>query len=142
MSDEAVVIDKIRRMLLDKGLHASLLPDGFQVPYESTAVNVRVVSQEDRTLIHLYAPLAREVPATPELFEWIATKGQEFVFGSTHYESVEDMDGGVVYFEHNLLGDYLDSEELITALGALAGTGEVLDDIIVEKFGGKRFSDE
>ena len=35
---QSAVLDKIRRILIDEGLQASLLEDGFQVPYESTSL--------------------------------------------------------------------------------------------------------
>lgn len=137
---QSAVLDKIRRILIDEGLQASLLEDGFQVPYESTAINITVEEQTDRTVIRLAVPLLREVQASPELFRWSAVEGQQYLFGSV---TVVEMPDGtfLLLFDHTLLGDYLDRPELMGALGALATTGNDLDDELQTKFGGKRFID-
>ena len=96
--------------------------------------------QTDRTVIRLAVPLLREVQASPELFRWSAVEGQQYLFGSV---TVVEMPDGtfLLLFDHTLLGDYLDRPELMGALGALATTGNDLDDELQTKFGGKRFID-
>lgn len=42
-------------------------------------------SSGDRTLVSLYAPLLCELPPSPDLFEYVATQGQEYYFGAMHY---------------------------------------------------------
>ena len=44
-------------------------------------------------------------------------------------------------FSHTLLGDYLDPEELRSAIGAVATTGNDLDDEVQDRFGGERWAD-
>lgn len=137
---QSAVLDKIRRILIDEGLQANLLEDGFQVPYDSTAVNITVEEQADRTVIRMAVPLLREVPATPELFRWAAVEGQQYLFGSV--TAVEMPEGTfLLLFDHTLLGDYLDKPELMGALAALVITGNDLDDELQARFGGKRFID-
>lgn len=141
MSNAAEVSKKVQRLLVDGGITARLIEDGFQVEYESTAVNIQIVDQQDRTLIQMSAVILRQVPPTPELFHWIATKGQEFYFG--HFHALEMPDDTVLILqEHTLLGDYLDAEEFHGALGALAVEGNRHDDELKNMFGGKRFIDE
>jgi hypothetical protein len=143
VSEEAIVRDKVQRILVDNELDARLIDGGFQVPYESTAVNIQVIDQEDRVLIRLEAPLLRELASSPELFEWIATEGQDYFFGSCQYVPIEgDLAPGLLLFHHTLLGDYLDSEELFGALAGIATAGADLDDELQAKFGGKRFMDD
>jgi hypothetical protein len=132
-----LVYNKVRDMLLERGLSVQLIEGGFQVPNESTAVNIRILPQESRTLIQLFVPLLRELPASPELFEYIATEGQDYFFGTMHYVR----EASLLVFEHTLLGDYLDADELHETLDALAITGNDLDEDLQKRFGGKRFVD-
>lgn len=134
-----LVYNKVRDMLLEQGLQVTLISDGFQVPYDSTAVNISIVAQDDRVLVQMYVPLLHQVPESPQLFEYVATEGQNYYFGNMHY--VRDVDGGLLVFEHTLLGDYLDADELHTAVASLALTGNDLDDELQKKFGGKRYVD-
>lgn len=139
-ADSDRVYNKIRDMLLEKGLHVTLIDKGFQVPFDSTAVNINVLAQDTRTLVQMYVPVLRQLPPSAEMFEYVATEGQSYFFGNLHY--VRDIDGGLLVFEHTLLGDYLDADELHAAVGALASTGNDLDDELQKRFGGKRFVDD
>lgn len=148
MSSAAAVRDKVQRILVEEmDVEARLIPDGFQVPYASTAVNIRVIEQGDgepsaRVLVSLSAPTLRHVKASPELFEWIATEGGTYFFGHAIWTQYSDEPGlGIVTFEHTLLGDFLDTAELAGALVALANTSDDLDDELQKRFGGKRFVD-
>lgn len=138
-ADSDRVYNKIRDMLLEKGLHVNLIDNGFLVPVDSTAVNINVLARDTRTLVQMFVPVLRQLPPSPEMFEYVATEGQSYFFGNLHY--IRDIDGGLLVFEHTLLGDYLDADELYGALGALASTGNDLDDELQKRFGGKRFVD-
>jgi hypothetical protein len=139
MTNGQLVKSKIQQILMDNKLTVTLTPNGFNVPFDSTAVIINVLEQETRTLVMMYVPVLREVPATPELFKYIAIEGQQYYFGSLRY--LPDVEQGLVSFEQTLLGDYLDSDELMSALAALASTGNDLDDELQKRFGGKRFVD-
>lgn len=139
MTDAQLVRNKIQQILMDQELMVTLLPDGFQVPFDTTAVNISVLEQETRTLVMMFVPVLREVPPSPELFKYIAIEGQQYFFGHLRY--VPDVDQGLLSFEQTLLGDYLDSDELMSSLAALANTGNELDEELQRRFGGKRFID-
>ena len=138
---EAQVNEKVRRILMDWGLNVRLTPGGYQIPYESTAVNISVVEQEDRTLIQFWAPVLSGLKGTPELFEWVATAGQAYFFGASRLVQPSDDGTYLLVFEHTLLGDFLDTEELKQVVGALANTADGLDDELKPRFGGSRFVD-
>lgn len=140
MTSGALVRDKIQRFIASAGLLTRMLENGWQIPYESTAVNIEIIEQEDRTLVHLYVPLLHSLAPSPALFEWIATKGQDYFFGACHYVTMDD-GMGLLTMEQTLLGDYLDEEEFMSALGALATSGNDLDDELQGMFGGKKFSE-
>ena len=54
----------------------------------------------------------------------------------------EDGTSCFVAFDHTLLADYLDPEELVQAVVAVAVTADDVDDTVHDKFGGKRYTDQ
>lgn len=140
MGNASGVMEKVRKLIVEAGIEARLLDDGFQVPFESSAVNIEIIDQEDRVLVQFSAPVLREVQPSPELFQWVATQGQNFYFGA--YHAVERDDGTVLLLvEYTLLGDCLDPEEFHAALGSVASLADTQDDELQQQFGGKRFID-
>jgi hypothetical protein len=137
------VKEKVQGILTDWGLHVTLTRTGFQVPYESTAVNIAIVDQESRVLVKLWAMVLRDVQASPALYEWVATEGSTYHFGHAVWNFKNDDPGfGMLSFDHTLLGDYLDADELKQAVVALATTADELDDQLRPRFGGKRWVDD
>lgn len=138
---------KVQRMLASSFNDVRLTPTGYAVPYGSSQVLVEVrdwgkdSKGEPQTLVYMWAPLGREVKLTPELYRWAATEGQDKYFGSVHVYPVEGGETGSITFEHTLLGDFLDPMELETAVAMLFFSADALDDIVHDKFGGKRFTD-
>lgn len=147
VSNIAVVKDKVQRILVDDmELDVRLISEGYQVRFESTAVNIRVFEQGEgdsaRVLIKMWAPVVRNVGESPELFRWIATEGTSYLFGNACWNPDPNRPGfGMVSFDYALLGDYLDGPELRGALAAVAVTADELDDELQQKFGGQRFID-
>ncbi len=135
----AAVYDKVRDLLTSRELDLTVAGDGFQIRWDSAAVNVDIVEQEGRTLVQCYAPVLRELSPSVELFEYVATEGQDYYFGSMHY--LPDVEGGLLVLEHTLLGDFLDADELDNVVDSLVVVANRLDDELQERFGGKRFVD-
>ena len=56
---------------------------------------------------------------------------------------IDEEDSGTcfAFYDHALLGDNLDPAELANAVVNVALTADGLDDEVVERFGGKRYSD-
>ncbi len=139
---------KVQRMLAAGFNDVRLRKDGFAVPYGSTEVIIEVrdwgtdSKGEQQTLVYMWAPLGRDVTITPELYQWAATDGQASYFGSVRVLPGDDGKTALVTFEHTLLGDFLDPMELESAVGMLYFTADKLDDIVHDKFGGKRYTDE
>jgi len=114
----------------------------------STQVSLRVTDWgpgrdgESRALVSISSPILWSVPPTPELYEWIARDGGRYYFG--HVQAADDMrDQGKLFLSmnHTLLGDYLDEEELASAMYAVLNTADQLDDELQKRFGGKRWAD-
>ena len=134
------VKEKVQRILVEALGSVSIDKDGdFFVRHDSTVVYVRVSElRDDATIVKSWAILLNDVPLTPEVYRWVATEGQEYFFG--HARLVETEEGkGRIQFEHILLGDFLDPDELEWAVIALGNTTDQLDDELKAKFGGSRF---
>jgi len=138
---------KVQRMLAAGFNDVRLTERGYAVPYGSSQVLVEVrdwgtdSKGEPQTLVYMWAPIGRDVTITPELYQWAATDGQSSYFGSARVIPNDDGKTALVTFEHTLLGDFLDPMELESAVGMLFVTADKLDDIVHDKFGGKRFTD-
>lgn len=145
MSGVLAAKDKVQRYLSDFVGSVDLLPDGrLAFEYGSTRLFVRVDGRGDPeyTFAIFTAPVAIDVPTSPELFKWLAVNSGNYLFG--HLECLMESENDetcTVIFTHTLLTDYLDAEELRRAVGVVVFTADELDDEFVAKFGGKRFTD-
>jgi hypothetical protein len=134
--------DKVQRYLTNLVGTVEVTADGrFTFHDGSTQVFVTCsMWAQDKTVASIMAPILLGVPATPELFEYIATNASRYLFG--HLSALRDDDGTIgVLLTHELLGDFLDPDELKIAVGSVALTANDLDDEMKARFGGKRFHD-
>lgn len=92
---------------------------------------------EDKTVVRVFSIVALGVPATPALTEFLASENFHLTFGHFAYDDARQG----VWFIHNLLGDFLDPEELCTAVRAVADLADHYDDLIKERFGGRLFTE-
>jgi hypothetical protein len=114
----------------------------FSLRHGSARIFVRTLTREevDFTWVSLDIPLLSGVKETPEVFEYIALHADDYMFG--HLNAVRTDDGLRIFVSHALLGDYLDEQELLRAVGAMLGTAEDLDDELKTQFGGQRFYED
>jgi len=139
---------KVQRILIGEYNDVRLTKDGgFAVPFGSSTAFVEPTDWaadaegNPRSLVRIWAPLGRDVPPTPELFRWAATEGQSKWFGSVSVVEGAEGTNAFVMFDHAILGDFLDPAELISAVTAIMVTADELDEIVHDKFGGKRYTD-
>jgi hypothetical protein len=138
---------KVQRILASEFSNVMLAGDGYAIERGSTRVSIVVrdfgkdPEGNPSAVVRVAAIVAREVPATPELFHWAAVDGSQYFFGSVTALESEDKQQCTILFDHTLLGDYLDPAELASAVALVAGTADQLDDVVHEKFGGKRYTD-
>jgi hypothetical protein len=76
------------------------------------------------------------VELTEPLLRRLNELNETLYFGKAYWRSSE------VWLAHNLLGDTLDSEELIASVGLMAVVADRLDDELKKNFGGRRWRDE
>ena len=110
------------------------------IPTESSAIAYAEKHQLPTTWVHVFSILVREIVPSPALYEWIATEGQEFDYGSC--KVVKREDGTVeAHLYYNLPGDFIDPGELKNAIRYVGEVTFGIEDTIHEKFGGKRSVD-
>jgi hypothetical protein len=142
---------KVQRLLTGPmGLRVHLQGSTISVEFTDVSTRVNVTVQEwgnnkdgdPQSLVRLSSPILWEVDPSPALYEWVAREGGNFLFG--HVSAFDDSSSPGKLFlvmSHTLLGDYLDEEELSSALYAVLATADKLDDELKQKFGGKRLAD-
>ena len=114
----------------------------------STQVHIRILDWgknkegQARSLVRVSAPILRGVTPTPALFEYIVREAPRMWFGNIAVWPDEETPGALsLTMGHTLLGDYLDEEELSSALYGVLSAADDLDDPLQQKFGGKRWVD-
>jgi hypothetical protein len=137
----AIVKDKVQRFLLEVLNTVSIDRDGdFTFREGSTRLFISVQPFGVASAsVRIVAPIISEAPASPELYKFIACEGS-YKFG---HLTCQEKDGKVsILFNHTLLGDFLDPDELKLTAFLMARTADELDDAIVTTFGGRKFHEE
>ena len=105
------------------------------IRYGSAKVTISVaVFDEDSSVVHVEAHAVTGATPSEELFRFLATDSANHAFG--HLAAIETGDTVTITFGHSLLGEFLDSAELRTAVIAVAFTADRLDDELACRFGG------
>lgn len=141
--DVAAARGKVQQYLTNNFGDVNIDKDGdFSLPHGSTRIFVRTQTADDAefTWITLDVPMLRDVKETPQVFEYVALHADQYVFG--HLNAARTDDGLMIFLSHTLLGDYLDEQELLHAVGAMLGTADKLDDDLKTQFGGTRFRED
>ena len=95
------------------------------------------------TAVHLSAPVVLAVAPGPELYRFLALTSGRYPFGrllmrqSDTHQSLVD-----VFYQHSLLGDYLDREEFNLAVSIVAQAADELDNEMQSLFGGRRMHED
>ncbi|MBM3696009.1 MAG: YbjN domain-containing protein [Actinobacteria bacterium] len=141
-SDRVLAVrEKVQRYLTDAFGSVEIDKDGdFTFRRGSARVFIRVSELgPDKTVVAMWAPTNNDVPASPELFHYVATNNA-YTFGSL---VAFEKDAGVnIAFKHSLLGDTLDPDELVIAAILLSGTADEIDTEVRQRFGGRTFYED
>jgi hypothetical protein len=110
--------------------------------YQVTCDSARVficprVWTDERTIVRVFSITNVGLPPSPDLLEWLTTRNFQLTFGHFAYNDAEQS----VWMIHNLLGDFLDKDELVTAVQMVATQANDHDDVIKAKFGGRLFTE-
>jgi len=139
-SNVEAVKAKVQAILVDIAT-VTLESNGYSIAMGSTKVFVDVSPFGDEsTVIRLWAPVLIEVTPSNELYEYVALNADAYVFGHLHACLTES--GTVnILMSHNLLGDFIDRDEIGRALYAVVGTADGIDNELQKRFGGKLLSE-
>ena len=151
MSTMAEAQAKVLKMLTEGvGVQVTVKKEGLlQVGFAdtSTAVYFEFSEQEfdgkapTQAFVHITSPILREVPESDELYKWVAIIGTGYRIGCVEAFPEENQTVFLRY-KYVLLADFLDEDELSTAMWCVLHTANRLDDELKEKFGGKRWIDK
>jgi|APSaa5957512535_1039671.scaffolds.fasta_scaffold20275_4 hypothetical protein len=142
MTTTEEVRNKVQR-ILSQNWNTRLGSDGeFMVDSGSTSCRITCFEGgNDSTWILLQAPILIDVPLSGDLYEHVATAGNNQYFGKMHIHPNEDASTGWLWYSHTLLGDFLDPEELNQAIALVLFTADSFDDELQPRFGGKRLEE-
>ena len=143
MANVYEVKDKVSRYLTKELNGVTIDSDGdFSFRIDSARVFVGVNEwAETHVIVRIFAIVLEGVALTQELKDHVLFEGSSYYFGTLQLETRDD---GLVnlIFRHNILGDFLDEEELMIACQAVGGFAEEEDDVLQQRFGGQRFHEE
>ncbi len=137
--DVSALHTRVQQYLREKQLVYEVQQNGsIWIRQGSTVVVVEPAAWNERTVVKLMAPVALNITKiTPELTRYLAEQNYRLLFGKFSL----DADGKAVWYEHILLGDNLDVEELFIAVAAVALTADENDEEIAQMAGGQRLVD-
>jgi len=151
VADVDMTMMKVQRLLTGPmGLRVNLHGSTLSVTFTDVSTRVDLSIQDwgtnkdgdPQSLVRISCPVLWEVDPSPALYEWVAKEGSKFLFGHISvYDDTSAPGKQFLMMSHTLLGDYLDEEELSSAMYAVVGTADKLDDELKQKFGGKRLAD-
>jgi hypothetical protein len=90
---------------------------------------------EEHTVVELLSPVLNDVESSNELLAKLNELNMALYFGKAYWHDRS------VWIAHNLLGDHIDRDELIAAVGMMGTVADKLDDDLKARFGGTRWID-
>lgn len=128
----------VAAILENNGLRYSFTDGEYELRFSSALVHVAFGTSGRQVLIHLRSPVLQEVPAiaqaNADLLHALNSMNAACYFGKWVLYETEC----VVNLEHDLLGDHLQEDELMTALALVAREADHHDDVLQQRFGGHR----
>lgn len=135
----AALRDKLAGYLRNTTANVGVDADGdFMIPYGSAFTWVRPVDwTEGRTLVRVWSITNVDLPVDGELTKFLLTANARIVFGGFRV----DPSVPTVMLVHCLLGEYLNRDEFLTAVSAVATTADQYGPEIKAHFGGRLFNE-
>jgi len=112
--------------------------DNFILQAGSARIIIAPVDWVDgQTLVKVVALVNKDGGPAEELAKYLIAENLRLIFGKFSFEPT----GRMVFYEHTLLGDFLNRKELEIAVKAIASTADKYDDELQARFGGKKFGE-
>jgi hypothetical protein len=128
----------IEQLLTEQEIAYDVDKDGdIALQQGSTRVFLRAMDlTEEHTLVKIFAPVSIEITRfNADVGQALLEANANLVFGKFSL----DTENRVIWFEHMLLGKYLDAETLLIGIGMIAATADDYDEAVSNMAGGKRF---
>jgi len=138
---------KVQRMLVAEMGEVRVDNDGdFKIPFQDTMCFVKVCDGvgDVAVVVRADALVLRNVALSAEVFEWVATEGQDFQIGGTFVWRDEEKPGNVgsIMFGYGIAADDLDLSELKLAVGCVTVMANLLAKDLKPRFGGETFFED
>ena len=138
---------KVQRILLAELGEVQVDEDlDFKIPFEDTMCFVTVEEGlgEVEFVVRVEALVLRNVKLTTDVFEWVATEGQEFQIGGTSIwrDTKKPERVGAIMFGYGIAADDLDPSELGLAVGCVGVSANMLSKTLKPRFGGETFFED
>jgi hypothetical protein len=131
------VTRRVHEMLKASGYPFVAEENRVRVERGSSAVFISAQEWQERfVMVELLSPVLNDIAMSEALLQKLNVLNEKLWFGKVYWRQDE------VWLSHNLLGDHLDSDELIASVGMLAVVADRIDDELQKRFGGKRWRDE
>ena len=112
----------------------------FTFPFGSTRIFIDVFGIDEGTnVVNVYAVANVDVPPSEDLFRFVALNADASLLG--HLGAIEREGVIDIVFSHRLLADSLGTAELKRTVATVATAANEIDDVITERFGGRRYRD-
>lgn len=106
----------------------------FVVQQGSALVRIGVGALGDsEAAITVSANVVTDATLTPELLLFLLAHNHRSLFGAFGLNP----ENGVITLDHSIVGSTCDQNELMNSIAHICLTADELDDVIIEKFGGK-----
>ncbi len=109
---------------------------GLGVFMNSALVEVLIYPWEDDAIIYTRSYVVKDVELSLDLMQFLLLENTRMRFGAFGID-----DDNNILFEHTIVGSTCDKKELESSVNAVLETADEYDDIIVERWGGKRALD-
>lgn len=135
-----MTVTRVRRqiaaILEGNGLRSSEQDEGFSLRFSSAIVHLTPAMLGEQVLIQLRSNVLCDVPPRPvgSVLEELNRLNCASLFGKWVYYVEERL----IALEYDLLGDYLQEQELMTALATVARLADHHDDILQGVVGGHK----
>jgi hypothetical protein len=128
---------QVLAILDSNGLRWSAHGDEYALRFSSALLLVGFAQMGALTVVTLRAPVLRDVPLEGQR-DFVLARLNDLNCASHFGKWALYEEEGVVALEYDLLGDYLQENELMAALTTLARFADQQDDILQRRLGGER----
>lgn len=133
--------EKIEKMVRDLFPEDQITPHenipGWMIRQGSAVIHVTVVPWRDGMhLVKITSYVVRGPELLPTCLRFLLDENQTKAFGGFAVDS----DGDIV-FRQSLLAEFCEKDELKIVIGAVSFTADQMDDVITQRWGGRRATD-